>query len=174
MLWWLPSPVCFCIMNVTVTRKQTSHTQSSQQWDGTGGRGDSNRTRACGRGDIFLNSTQLDSTQQDSRNFRCLVAGRAHRSHRRQTDGYSGACVKRLSFYLLHSHTLTSTLTHTHTRMVLLTSCFAFIGLKCEIANKYQEFLSFLFFLSSFSRVTLATTLPGLLNYLLGFFFIYR
>lgn len=102
------------------------------------------------------------------------MAGRAHRSHRRQTDGYSGACVKRLSFYLLHSHTHTHTNkrthTHTHTRMVLLTSCFAFIGLKCEIANKYQEFLSFLYFLSSFSRVTLATTLPGLLNYLLGFF----
>lgn len=40
--------------------------------------------------------------------------------------------------------------------MVLLTSCFAFIGLKCEIANKYQEFLSFLRFLSGYARNNVA------------------
>lgn len=131
------------------------------------GEGDSNRTRACGRGDIFLNSTRLDSTGLTELS---VSRGRTGASFASSPNWRIFRCLCQTLVILFTTLTHTNKHTHTHTRMVLLTSCFAFIGLKCEIANKYQEFLSFLFFLSSFSRATLATTLPGLLNYLLSFF----
>lgn len=58
---------------------------------------------------------------------------------RRRTDGYSGACVKRLSFYTVTTpgvsptcpeHPTPPSLGHTHTHTHR--RCPAFIGLKCE------------------------------------------
>lgn len=141
MLWWLPSLVCFCIMNVTVTRKQTSHTQhitDRQAGSRSVGRSErrgrwTKRNRTVVQQNIFLNWARLTELS--------VSRGRTGASFASSPNWriFRCFCQTLVILFTIHTgtHTLARSLTHaqwrtTHSLTASERPVSPFIGLKCE------------------------------------------